>query len=141
MKNEKLEYVGVVESVSRIAGAFVGTLVVGCKEMASCVKEYTAPKPEPKMSTKVAERPVNSLSEKKISRAVKVKKKTTSRRAKVKKKVEEPKNSSRGQNRHPKSRASAETKITVETPETQGPRAEAKQSSGKSSGKKSVEAD
>ncbi|HIJ52774.1 MAG TPA: hypothetical protein HPP66_06425 [Planctomycetes bacterium] len=141
MKNEKSEYVGVVESVSRIAGAFVGALVVGCKETAIRVKEYTGPKPEPEASTKVSEKPVNSLSEKKTSRAVKVKKKTTSRRAKVKKKVEEPKNSSRGQSRHPRSRASAETKITVETPETQGPRAEAEQSSGNSSGKKSVEAD
>jgi len=89
MKNEKLEYVGVVESVSRIAGAFVGTLVVGCKEVASCVKDITKqkpelkpepmpqliPKPEPEVSTKVAEKPVNSLSEKKTGAAVKVKKK------------------------------------------------------------------
>jgi len=48
---------------------------------------------------------------------------------------------SRSQNRHPKSKASAETKVTVETRLTQGTTAEVKQSSGKSSGKKSVETD
>ena len=124
MKNDKSEYPGVVEVVSRFAGAFVGILVVGGKEMANCIKEITKPKreskpeptpetesklqiqpiqkskpkpepkpiPKPKASTKVAEKPVKSLPEKKFSPAMKVKKKTTSRQAKVKKKVEKPKN-------------------------------------------------
>ena len=109
MKNNKTEYPGVVESVSRFAGAFVGTLVVGSKEMVNGIKEITKPKlelkpepmpkpipkPEPKASTKVAEKPVKSLPEKKISPAVKVKKKTTAKQANVKKKVKKPKNSSR----------------------------------------------
>jgi len=55
--------------------------------------------------------------------------------------VKKPKSSTRGQNRHPNSRFSAKTMVYVETPQTQGPRVEAKQSSGKSSGKKSVETD
>ena len=141
MKNDKSEYPGVVEAVSRFAGAFVGTLVVGGNEIANCVKDMTKPKPEPepKVSTKVAEKSVKSQSEKK-SRGT-VKKKTTPKRAKVKKKVKKPKSSTRGQNRHPNSRFSAKTMVYVETPQTQGPRVEAKQSSGKSSGKKSVETD
>jgi len=172
MKNDKSEYPGIVETVSRFAGAFVGTLVVGSKEMTKCVKEITKPKrgskpeptskpkaepkpgieptqklepepmpkpmPAPKASTKVAEKPVKSLPEKKISLAVKVKKKATSRQAKIRKKGKKPKNSSRSQKHHPKSKASAETKVTFETPQTQGPTAEAKQSSGRCSGKKSV---
>jgi len=123
MKNNKTEYPGVVESVSRFAGVFVGTLVVGGKEMANYIKEITKPKleskpeqaPKPKVEskpqiqpiqktepepvpkpmakpeapTKVAEKPVESLPEKKISPAVKVKKKTTSRQAEVKRKKRE----------------------------------------------------
>ena len=175
MKNNKTEYPGVVESVSRFAGVFVGTLVVGGKEIANCVKDMTKPKLEPKpyptpkpkaelkpeiepiqkqdselmpkpipkpelkVSAKIAEKSVKSPSEKKSSPTVK--KKTTPKRAKVKKKVERPKSLSRGQNRHPKSKASAQTKVIVETPKTQGPTAKAKQSSGKSPNKKSVEAD
>ena len=126
MKNDKSEYPGVVEVVSRFAGAFVGTLMVGCKEMASCIKDITKPKPQLKpepiqklepesipkpipkprfnVSTKVAEKSVEGLSEKKSSPTAKDKKKTTSRQAKVKKKVEKPKSSTHGQNRHPKSK-------------------------------------
>jgi len=47
MKNDKSEYPGVVEAVSRFVGDFVGTLVVGGKEMANCVKDMTKPKLEP----------------------------------------------------------------------------------------------
>jgi hypothetical protein len=97
------------------------------------------PKPESEVPTKITEKSVKSPSEKKSSPTAKNKKKTTSGQAQVRKKVERPKISSRGQNRNPKSRAYAKTKVAVETPETQGPAAEAKQSSGKSSGRKSIE--
>jgi len=58
-------------------------------------KPESKPVPEPKEPIKVAEKPVKSLAEKKISPAVKMKKKTTSRQAKVKKKVGKPKNGKR----------------------------------------------
>lgn len=126
MKNNKTENPGVVESVSRFAGVFVGTLTIGGKEIANYIKEITKPKlqskpeltpkpkveskshiqpmqktepelwqkpiPEPKVSTKVAEKSVKPPAEKKISSVKKVKEKTTSRQAKVKKKVGKPKN-------------------------------------------------
>ena len=48
IKNEKKEYPGVVESVSRFVGVFVGTLAIGGKEIANCIKEITKPKLESK---------------------------------------------------------------------------------------------
>ena len=46
VKNEKKEYSGVVESVSRFAGVFVGTLAIGGKEITNCIKEITKPRLE-----------------------------------------------------------------------------------------------
>jgi len=141
MENDKSEYPGVVEAVSRLAGAFVGTLVVGGREIGNCVKDMTKPlpKPEPEPSTGVSVKSVKSYSEK--QGRVTLKKKTTPRRAKVKKKVKKPDSSTRGQNRHPESGVATETKVIVETPETQGPTAEAEQSSGNRPDKTSVETD
>jgi len=64
MKNNKTENPGVVESVSRFAGVFVGTLAIGGKEIANCVKEITKPKlqskpePTPKTESKPQIKPI-----------------------------------------------------------------------------------
>lgn len=141
MENDKSAYPGVVEAVSRFAGAFVGTLVVGGREIANCFTDTAKPLPKSEVepSTGVPEKSMKSYSEKPDRGTLK--KKTTPKRAKVKKKVENPDGSTRGQNRHPEPKIAAETKVIVETPETPGPTAEPGQSSGNSPDRKSVETD
>jgi hypothetical protein len=137
MKNEKTESSGVVESVSRFTGAFVGALLVGGKKMANCINDMTKPKletkpeqtPKPKAEPKPEIEPVQKLepmpkpiqkSESKASKKI------------AEKSVKSP--------LEKKSRPTAKDKKKITSRHAHvKKKAKAKQSSNKSSDKKSVE--